>query len=89
VFIGSLWTIDNFHELQRYRYGRAAHLGQTAKFLGSAVAIRASQGRLRSDAYRTRLIPARQVEPLLRSVFDEVLFVSPRRRHFTAFACRA
>jgi SAM-dependent methyltransferase len=89
TFIGSLWTLDNFHELQRYRYGRFAHLSQTAKFLGSAVAIRATGGRLRSDYYRTRLVENHQVEPLLHEVFSEVLFVSPKKHHFTAFACKA
>jgi SAM-dependent methyltransferase len=89
VLIGSLWTIDNFHELQRYRYGRAAHLRQTAKFLSGAVAIRTSGGKRRSDFYRTRLLPTKQVEPLLRSVFSELLFISPSNRHFTAFAGRA
>jgi SAM-dependent methyltransferase len=89
VLVGSLWTMDNFHELQRYRYGPLPHLWQTAQFFGSAMVIRASGGRLRSDAYRTRLLPARQVEPVLRSVFDNVLFISPRHHHFTAFACRA
>jgi len=88
VLIGSLWTLDNFHELQRHRYGQIAHLRETARFLGSAVAIRASGGRWRADAYRTRLLPASQVEPLLRSVFGKVLFVSAKQRHFTAFACR-
>jgi SAM-dependent methyltransferase len=88
VLIGSLWTLDNFHELQRYRYGQLSHLWQTTKFFSSAVAIRASGGRLRSDAYRTRLLPARQVEPVLRTVFDDILFVSPKHHHFTAFACR-
>jgi len=44
--------------------------------------------RWRADAYRTRLLPASQVEPLLRSVFGKVLFVSAKQRHFTAFACQ-
>jgi SAM-dependent methyltransferase len=88
ILIGSLWTMDNFHELGRYRYGRIAHLNNTAKFFRSAVLIRVSGGRLRADHYRTRLLPQKQVEPLLRSVFDELLFISPKSHHFTAFACR-
>ncbi len=88
LFIGNLWTSDHFHELQRNRYGSAAHLRHTAAFLGTAALVRLSAGRLHSAAYRTRLLPSKSVGPLLESVFGKVLYVSPEHHHFVAFACR-
>ncbi|MDH2427224.1 class I SAM-dependent methyltransferase [Sphaerisporangium sp. TRM90804] len=87
VFIGNLWTVDNFHEFQRQRYGALWHLGRSAMFLGSAMVIKASGGRLRSGSYRTRLMRTSEIEPLLRSVFGEVLHVCADR-YFVSFACR-
>lgn len=87
VFIGNLWTIDNFHDLERRRYGRLQHLGRSALFFASAVLIRVSGGRLRSGSYRTRLLRTTEIEPILTEVFDEVLHIHPDR-HFVSFACR-
>jgi SAM-dependent methyltransferase len=85
VLIGNVWTGDHFHELQRQRYGTVRHLLRTAWFLGTATLIWASRGRLRTPSYRTQLIRSDQVEPLLRTVFDEVLSVRVHH-HFVAFA---
>ncbi|MGW0520110.1 class I SAM-dependent methyltransferase [Crossiella sp. NPDC003009] len=87
TFIGNLWTLDNYHEYQRTRNGTLGHLGRCALFLANALAMRASGGRLRWASYRTQLLRARQVEPLLRETFDEVLEVASTR-YFVAFACR-
>ncbi|GLW63949.1 methyltransferase type 12 [Actinomadura rubrobrunea] len=87
VFIGNLWTIDNYHDYQRTRYGALQHLGRSALFLANAVAMRATGGRVRWASYRTQLLPAKAVEPMLREVFDEVLGVHTTR-FFVAFACR-
>jgi SAM-dependent methyltransferase len=87
VFIGNLWIADNFHEFQRERYGTIPHLARTAAFLGTAGLVWASNGRLRTGSYRTQLLQSAQIEPLLRTVFDEVMTVRPQR-HFVAFACR-
>jgi hypothetical protein len=46
-----------------------------------------SGGRLRSGAYRTRLLRSRELEAILADVFDEVLHVE-HDRHFVSFACR-
>lgn len=88
VFIGNLWTIDNFHEYQRSRYGGLRHLGRSALFFANALVMRATGGRVRWASYRTQLLRAEQVEPVLRRVFGEVLQISITR-YFVAFACRA
>jgi SAM-dependent methyltransferase len=87
TFIGNLWTLDHFHEYQRSRNGTVGHLGRSALFLANALAMNASGGRLRWASYRTQLLRARQVEPLLRETFDELLDVTGTR-YFVAFACR-
>ncbi|MDQ7803519.1 class I SAM-dependent methyltransferase [Amycolatopsis sp. A133] len=87
TFIGNLWTLDNFHEYQRSRNGPVGHLGRCALFLANALAMNVSRGRLRWASYRTQLLRSRQVEPLLRETFDEVLDVTATR-YFVAFACR-
>jgi len=87
VFIGNLWTLDNFHEYQRQRYGALRHLGRASLFLGTAVALRASGGRLRTASYRTQLLSRRAVGPLLSEVFSQTLELTSTR-HFTCFACR-
>ncbi|MCO1580326.1 class I SAM-dependent methyltransferase [Crossiella sp. SN42] len=87
VFIGNLFTLDNFHEFERLRYGALEHLWRTTMFLGSAVLIRASGGRLRSGSHRTQLLPSAQGQRLLAEEFGEVLEVSADP-YFTAFACR-
>lgn len=86
VFIGNVWTLDNFHELELRRYGRKEHLIRSAKFFGSAVAIRASFGRLRSDSYRTKLARQSEFEATVRDVFPKVHEVTHHRYH-TSFAC--
>jgi SAM-dependent methyltransferase len=87
VLIGNVWTADNYHEFQRKRYGALGHLGRTAGFLATAVLIRASGGRLRTGAYRTQLVSARQVQDILRSTFAEVYAVS--EPYFISFVCRS
>jgi SAM-dependent methyltransferase len=89
LFVGNLWTSDHFHELQRHRYGNVAHLRNMASFLGTAMLVRASSARLHGSAYRTRLLPSKAVESVLKSVFSEVLYISPAHHHFVAFACRS
>lgn len=76
TFIGNLWTIDNYHRFQRERYGSFAHFRRTAGFMGTAFLIKVSGGRLRTGAYRTQLITAKQGEAILREVFDEVVEVT-------------
>lgn len=87
VFVGNLWTIDNFHEYQRTRYGELRHVSRSALFLANALVMRATGGRVRWASYRTQLLRADQVEPVLHRVFGEVLQVA-RTRYFVAFACR-
>lgn len=86
VLIGNVWTRDYFHELERLRYGGFEHVVRSAKFLGSAILIRVSGGRLRSDNYRTKLARRSEIESLLNEIFDTVLTVTHHRYH-TAFAC--
>jgi SAM-dependent methyltransferase len=87
VFIGNLWTLDNFHEYQRQRYGTLRHLSRASLFFGTAAAMRASGGRLRTASYRTQLLHQRAVGPLLDEVFGQTLELASTR-HFTSFACR-
>lgn len=87
VFIGNLWTADNFHRFQRQRYGTAAHARRTAGFLGTALMIRASGGRLRTGAYRTQLISSKQAIAILSEVFDEVAEVTVED-YFMGFVCK-
>lgn len=87
VFVGNLWTLDNFHEYQRQRYGAASHLGRAALFLMTSIAMRLSGGRLRTASYRTQLLHRRDVRPLLNQVFGEVVELHSTR-HFTCFTCR-
>jgi SAM-dependent methyltransferase len=89
LFIGNLWTMDRFHDLQRHRFGAVRHGIRSAAFLGTAVLIRCSGGRLRTHHYRTHLIRGRDVRATLAEHFD-VLHVAPDAagRHFVPFACR-
>jgi SAM-dependent methyltransferase len=86
VFIGNLWTADNFHRFQRERYGSVAHVRRTAGFLGTALMIRASGGRLRTSAYRTQLISSAAAVAMLREIFDNVVEVTTED-YFTGFVC--
>jgi SAM-dependent methyltransferase len=87
VFVGNLWTADNFHEFQRQRYGTVAHLRRTAGFLGTTLIIRASGGRLKTGAYRTQLVHSDEATTILGEVFDEVLEVKVEE-FFMGFVCR-
>ncbi|WP_329520977.1 class I SAM-dependent methyltransferase [Spirillospora sp. NBC_01491] len=87
TFIGNLWTIDNYHDYQRGRYGAGKHLGRSALFLANAAVMRATGGRVRWASYRTQLLTGAAVEPLLHEVFDEVVDVHTTR-FFVAFVCR-
>jgi SAM-dependent methyltransferase len=87
VLIGNVWTSDHFHEFGRKRYGRLQHLTRTAMFLGTAMLIRASGGRLKTGSYRTQLCTSGEVLGLVDSIFDEVLETTAER-YFTAFVCR-
>jgi SAM-dependent methyltransferase len=84
ILIGNLWTADNFHRFQRQRYGSVAHLRRTAAFLGTAVLIRASGGRLRTGAYRTQLLRSDRAVQILHEVFDTVHEVKVEE-YFTGF----
>ena len=88
IFIGNLFTGDNFHEFERKRYGNLSHTWQTTQFLGTAVMIKLSGGKLYTGSHRTQLLPTAQSEQLVRDVFSEVLEVS-RDPYFTAFVARA
>jgi SAM-dependent methyltransferase len=87
VLIGNLWTADNFHEFERIRYGRLAHLRRTAAFFGAAAVIRLSGGRLKAGAYRTQLRESANATAVLHQVFSEVVVVQ-RQRYFMSFVCR-
>lgn len=87
VFLGNVWTRDNYHELERKRYGNRKHLARTASFFGTAVLIRLSGGRLRSDSYRTRLASMSELDTCLRETFPVVYEVNHHRYH-TSFVCR-
>jgi SAM-dependent methyltransferase len=88
IFIGNLFTGDNFHEFERKRYGAGGHMRRTAAFFGTALMIRASGGRLYSGSHRTQLLPSRTGEAIVAEVFPQILEVS-RQPYFTAFVCRA
>jgi SAM-dependent methyltransferase len=87
IFVGNLWTLDNFHEYQRQRYGAFGHLGRASKFFATAVAMRLTGGRLRTPAYRTQLLRRAAIAPLLSEVFSETVELESTR-HFTCFVCR-
>jgi SAM-dependent methyltransferase len=87
TFIGNLWTADNFHNFERQRYGTAAHLRRTAAFLGTALMIRTSGGRLRTGAYRTQLVHSSEAIAILHEVFDSVLEVHVEE-YFMGFVCQ-
>ncbi|HZN74642.1 MAG TPA: methyltransferase domain-containing protein [Micromonosporaceae bacterium] len=86
IFVGNLWTADNFHRFQRQRYGSAAHLRRTAAFLGTALMIRTSGGRLKTGAYRTQLVDSKDAIEILHDVFDTVLAVTVED-YFMGFVC--
>ncbi len=88
IFIGNVFTLDNFHEFERLRYGAIEHLMRTTLFLGTAAMIRLSNGRLYSGSHRTQLRPSAETERHLADLFGEVLDVSVDP-YFTAFAARA
>ncbi|WP_174867311.1 class I SAM-dependent DNA methyltransferase [Nocardia arthritidis] len=88
IFVGNLWTADNFHEFQRRRYGAAEHLARTAMFLGTALMIKCTNGRLRTGSYRTQLRRSEETVAILHDVFDAVLEVDTNR-YFMSFVCRA
>jgi SAM-dependent methyltransferase len=88
IFIGNLFTGDNFHEFERKRYGALEHLWRTTLFFGTAMMIRISGGRLYSGSHRTQLLPSRQSEHMIAEVFPEILEIN-RDPYFTAFVCRA
>jgi SAM-dependent methyltransferase len=87
VFIGNLWTADNFHEFQRKRYGTIGHLRRTTAFFNTAMIAGLSRGRLKTGAYRTQLIDSSAAEAILRDVFGSVVEVQ-KHRYFMAFVCR-
>lgn len=87
VFIGNLWTADNFHEFERVRYGTRAHLVRTVGFFTTALLIRLSGGRLKTGSYRTQLLTNKELEKILREVFSEVVDID-QQRYFTGFVCR-
>jgi SAM-dependent methyltransferase len=87
VLIGNVWTLDNYHDFQRRVHGPAAHLARSALFLANAIMMRATGGRVRWASYRTQLLPARQIEAILRDVSGEVLETS-RTLYFVNFAVR-
>jgi SAM-dependent methyltransferase len=84
ILIGNVWTADNFHRFQRERYGSAVHVRRTAAFLGTALLIRASGGRLKTGAYRTQLVRSDKAVEILHEVFDRVFEVSVEE-YFTGF----
>jgi SAM-dependent methyltransferase len=88
IFIGNVFTSDNFHDFERRRYGTAEHFRRTASFLATAFLIKASRGKLYTGAHRTQLLPSASTEAALADIFAEVLEVSVDP-YFTAFACRA
>jgi hypothetical protein len=87
VLLGNVWTADHYHEFQRKRYGALKHIAYTSMFLGTAMLIRLSAGRLRTGFYRTQLLPSATVERHLHAVFGEVLDITVER-YFTSFAVR-
>jgi SAM-dependent methyltransferase len=87
IVVGNLWTADHFHTFQRKRYGSLAHLRRTAAFLGTAVLIRVSGGRLRTGAYRTQLVGSREAVAILHEVFGEVLEIRVEE-YFMGFVAR-
>ncbi|WP_203992598.1 class I SAM-dependent methyltransferase [Sphaerisporangium rufum] len=88
ILVGNLWTIDHFHEEQRHKHGSFRHLVNCAKFLGGALMLRATNGRVRPASYRSHLLRSREVEPVLRQEFGEVLEVIPAR-YFVSFVVKA
>jgi SAM-dependent methyltransferase len=73
IVVGNLWTAEHFHTFQRKRYGSLEHIRRTAAFLGTALLIRVSGGRLRTGAYRTQLVDSGRAVEMLNEVFDSVL----------------
>jgi SAM-dependent methyltransferase len=88
IFIGNVFTADNFHEFERLRYGKLEHTWRTAQFFGTALIVRLTSGRLYTGAHRTQLRPSAQTIATLSELFDEVLDVTVDP-YFTAFVARA
>ncbi len=88
ILIGNLWTLDNFHDLQRHRFGRLQHGWQSAMFLYTALLIRLSGGRLRTSYYRTHLLPAARAGEVLARDYEVLYLEEPHNPHFVAFVCR-
>ena len=87
LFVGNLWTGDNFHDFERKRYGTLNHLGRTAAFFSTAVVIRASGGRMKTGAYRTQLLTSVEGTRILEDVFGEVLEIDVHQ-HFMSFVAK-
>lgn len=88
IFIGNVFTWDNFHEFERLRYGTLEHTWRTALFFGTALMVRLSGGRLYTGSHRTQLRPSGHTVSVLTDLFDEVLDVTVEP-YFTAFVARA
>ncbi|MFI5593966.1 class I SAM-dependent methyltransferase [Amycolatopsis sp. NPDC051758] len=88
IFVGNLWTRDNFHDFERKRYGTFNHLRRTAGFFSTAVVIRASGGRMKTGAYRTQLLTSAEGTAILNDVFGEVLELDVHP-HFMSFVATA
>lgn len=88
LFIGNVWTADNYHDFQRKRYGSMRHLVRTAGFLSTAVLVRVSGGRLRTGSYRTQLSTSAETIAALNDIFADVKDIAVQP-YFTGFVCQA
>jgi trans-aconitate methyltransferase len=88
VLIGTVLTMDNFHEFQRDVHGTIRHAARSAFFLANAVAMRLTSGKVRTHAYRSQLLYETQFESILRELAPGRILHLSNTRYISVFAIR-
>lgn len=88
VLIGTVLTMDNFHEFQRDSHGTIRHALRSANFLVNAIAMRLTAGRIRTHAYRSQLLYETQFENILREFAPGRILHLSNTRYISVFAIR-
>lgn len=88
VLIGTVLTMDNFHEFQRDAHGTIRHAARSAFFLANAVLMRLTNGNVRTHAYRSQLLYETQFEDILRDLAPGRILHLSNTRYISCFAIR-
>lgn len=88
VLIGTVLTMDNFHEFQRDVHGTIRHAARSAFFLLNAALMRLTAGKVRTAAYRSQLLYETQFENILRELAPGRILHLSNTRYISCFAIR-